>query len=45
MGGYFNDPDVIRFAYRWAPVAGFIASLVLPRLRKMNFSLYSNETE
>jgi hypothetical protein len=37
--------DVITFAYMWAPIVGFIAWLVVPRLRKMNFSLYSNETE
>ena len=38
-------PDVIRFAYTWAPIVGFITWLVIPRLQKLNFFLYSNETE
>lgn len=37
--------DDVAFAYMWAPIAGFIGWFAFKRLRTMNFSLYSNDTE
>jgi hypothetical protein len=37
--------DVATFAYMWLPIAGLIGWFAIPRLKRANFSLYSNSVE
>jgi len=37
--------DVVAFVCMWAPIVGFIGWIILPKLKRANFSLYSDDSK